>query len=392
MLKDTIQIDCHLRIEEVEKDWRWLESTNTVSTIYQSYDWVAAWCRNVLSHTSQAKQHRIFIITIFSDGKIVALLPFYLRVKYGIRLLGWLGDDHFNYRGGILDKDFLASLDHDSFLVLWKMIENELPGYHVLWLTNQPRYLNDSLSPFCWLGELPAPNSGHQLVFQHHNWDQLFAELRSKSTRKRMRNEESRLSREGNLSWKKVGDIDEIYRYLDILFQQRKERFKLLGIPLEEDINHYIKFYSDLLNTALKSGSGFVYMIIIELDNSVLATMVLAEKNGRIYPLINSMTNSRFQQWSPGDYLLRIVIKSACEGKAELIDFGPGENNNYKSAWCNSKTELFETIRGRRLTGVVLASLIITATTLKRRIKQSPRLWACYRSLRSGNFRKLLKA
>lgn len=392
MLKDSIQIDCHQRIQDVEKEWRSLEATHSALTIYQCYDWVEAWCRNVLNHSSQTKQHRVVIVTITLAGKVVALFPFYLRVYYGFRILGWLGDDHFNYHGGLIDREFLTLLDHDNFPDLWSKVENELPDYHVLWLTHQPRYLYESLSPFRCIGDLPAPNSGHQLVFQHHRWDQLLAELRSKSTRKRIRNDESRLSREGSLSWKRIDTIDEVNRYLDILFQQRKDRFRRLGIPLEENIKQYINFYSDLLNQAIKSGSDFVHMMVLELDGTVLATMVLAEQNGRIYPLINSMTNTRFRQWSPGDYLLRIVIRNACDENAGLIDFGLAEDNNYKTVWCNTKTELFESIKGRGLAGAAIASLFIAGITLKRRIKQSPRLWAWYRSLRSGNFKKLLKA
>jgi len=384
------KLSCTTHIGDVENAWRQLHESD-LTTVYQDFNWISTWLKNLISNDYNSRQFEPVFITIYDTVKPVALFPMCVRNKNGIRILSWLADEHFNYQSGLFDPDFLAALDEDSFLPLWKNIEKLLPTYHVLWLTNQPSHISNIESPFRWIDRHSSPNSSHQLIFKHHNWDDLLKELRSKSTRKRMRNEESRLSREGNLRWKKVDSEDQLEYYLDELFRQREERFKLLGIKLETNIESYKNFYIELLKESIHDENPFVSMMVIELDEVVLATILLAEKDEKIYPLINSMTSSEYQKWSPGDYLLRLVIQDACEKESKLIDFGLSEDNNYKTAWCNSKTEIFESIKGKGLTGRILAGIIYSEILLKRKIKQSPKLWSCYCSYRSGKLRKLVK-
>ncbi len=261
----------------------------------------------------------------------------------------------------------------------------------MLWLNNQLSHVLDHPSPFRWLDQRESPNSGHQLVFEHHNWDELLIELRSKSTRKRMRNEESRLSREGNLQWKKVTEADEVEYYLDQLFSQREERFKLLGIEVEENVAAYRAFYLSLLRSSVGTEQPLVYLMVIELDDLVLATLLMAELEGQTFLLINSMTSSKYHKWSPGDYLLRLVLQDGCKQESQLIDFGVSEDSNYKTAWCNTRLEMFETIKGRGLLGNFFASLIDKKLILKRKIKQTPKLWELDCAFRSSKFLQMVK-
>lgn len=390
MQKDSFKLSCTTHIEDVETAWRQLQESN-LATVYQDFNWVSAWLKNLISNNQNSSQLEPVFITVHDAEKPVALFPMCIRNKKSIRILSWLADGHFNYQSGLFDQGFLTALDEDGFLSLWKNIENLLPAYHVLRLTNQPSHISDIESPFRWIERRPSPNSSHQLIFEHHNWDDLLKELRSKSTRKRMRNEESRLSREGNLRWKKVDSEDQLEYYLDELFRQREARFKLLGIELEANPDSYKDFYIELLKESIHDKNPFVSMMVIELDDVVLATILLAEKDEKIYPLINSMTSSEYRKWSPGDYLLRLVIQDACEKKSKLIDFGLSEDSNYKTAWCNNRTEIFESIKGKGPIGKITAGFINSEILLKRKVKQSPKLWSWYCAFRSGKLMKLVK-
>lgn len=377
LLTDKYQVQHSDDLNELESAWRNLEAENPVS-VYQRFDWISTWYQNVILGSPHQNDLQPQLIHIYKNEQLVAILPLSIRVKKGIRFLSWLGDEHFNYMGGVYQTGFLEALDEVTFKQLWLQIRTVLPHYHVMWLTHQALEINNFPSPFRWLNQSPAANSSHQLLFPHHDWDELLKELRSKSTRKRMRNEESRLSREGELSWKKVTQIDDVENYLETLFAQRQERFKVLGIDQESNVDHYQEFYLALLKGSLERGDDLAYMMVIELDQEVLATIVVAQTSDKLYLIINSMTNSRFQQWSPGDYLLRIVMQKACDQNALLIDFGLGEDSNYKTAWCNNTKIMFESIQGEGLIGKTVAEVLITTIRTKRKIKQSPKLWRWY--------------
>jgi CelD/BcsL family acetyltransferase involved in cellulose biosynthesis len=207
-----------------------------------------------------------------------------------------------------------------------------------------------------------------------------------------MRNEESRLSREGDVEFGIVEGEAEIEAAIDAIFRQREARFRQLGIPVESRVADYQHFYQALLLASSNNSdaSERYYLLLLKLDGQMLASLLIAEKDGIVYPLINSMTASRYSRWSPGDYLLRYLIQDACERKMKAIDFGLAEDNSYKTAWCNHRTDIYDTIHGRGAFGKTAAFVIIARTAMARRVKQSPRAFAWYqfyRSLKNDGFR-----
>ncbi len=401
----SLEIRCFGDLAQVREAWHCLEAQGAATTIYQSWDWVSAWHRHLIS-SATGKRAQVVIVEVLAGEHTVALLPMMIRREKGVRILSWLGDSHFNFPGGLFQAYFLKGLDRASFQRLWRRIGKALPAYDVAWFTSQLPQLDDADSPMQWLHRRPSPNSAHRLVFEHHDWQKLLTELRSRSTRKRMRNEESRLSREGEVVFEEVNAEQEIDAAVDAVFRQRERRFRALGIPLEPRMADYQRFYRSLLQQSLHAAnpSSRFYLLLLKLDGELLASLLIAEKDGVVYPLINSMTTSRYSRWSPGDYLLRHLIADACERNMVAIDFGLAEDSSYKTAWCNRRVEIYETIHGNGLYGKAVAFVIIGRTTLARRIKQSPRAWAWYQFFRSlktdgvmnsdwkNSFQKLLRA
>ena len=378
---EDLRIDCHGSLDDAMESWRELESRGAAPTVYQAWSWVSAWQEKV----GEASGARLALVAIADERGPVALWPFAIRREKGLKILSWIGDSHFNYPGGLFLPDFLARLDPAAFRKLWRRVEKRLPRYDVAWLTSQLPEHGAARSPFQWLDRRPSPNSAHRLEFAHHDWPRLLTELRGKKTRKRMRNEESRLSREGRVAFEIVTGDDALPAALEELFAQRNARFRALGITLEPRLDAYRRFYLQLLRASADEGSGpdRYYLLRLSLDDEMLAALLVAEKDGVAYPLINSMTLSRYSRWSPGDYLLRHLIEDACARRLRAIDFGLAEDSNYKTAWCNRRAETYETIRGRSLYGKSAALLLTARTAAARRIKQSPRAWACYRFFRS---------
>ncbi|MGV6859761.1 MAG: GNAT family N-acetyltransferase [bacterium] len=372
-------ISCQQDPASLKDDWERLEAYGRC-TPYQQFSWINGFLENI----DTKSPHYFITVRTEETSRILAILPFTLRKQWGCKTLTWLGNKHFNYLGGLYDPQWLDALDEPSFKTLWARIKQQLPPFDVLKLNDQPASTpvgGERPSPFLWLDQTPSPNTSHQLIYPHHNWPELLISMRNKKTRKRMRNEESRLSREGELGWKTLTTEQEVDHFLPILLQQRLARLKELGIKAEDDQNKYFQLYRRQLTQSLAGKDNGMRMMVITLDKEMLAGIVFFSWRNSYYPLINSMTQSRFRSWSPGEYLLRLMMIQGCEEQITAVDYGPGEDK-YKTAWCNHDTSLRETLIPETLTGRISIHLMLGSTQLKRHIKTSPTLWETYRKLR----------
>lgn len=388
---DTLQIKCTHDLVGLERAWRSLE-TEGFCLPYQRYDWTLG----LTQQFSLPDKNQHCFISIYSSEDpldVLAILPFSISFQKGVRLLQWFGDKHSNHQGGLYSPDFLRSLTPNSFGRLWHQIKAELPHFDALWLTSQSASWEGYHSPFQWLGTpVPGANAYNQLVFPHHDWKALAPTLRSKKARKRMRNEENRLGREADISWKTLDCHEEVERYLPTLFRQRQQRMDELGIPPESGQLEYENLYRNMLLLSIEAGNEDTSMMILKADDEMIAGMIMFEWKNILYPLLISMTSSRYRQWSPGEFLLRLMFQKACEKKLSMVDIGPGDQD-YKTSWCNEEVAQFETIQGVTFKGSIIAALIRLAIFSKRTIKNNPRLWALYtkarkvrsRSKTSGN-------
>lgn len=380
---DALHIECHHDFEAIENAWRELEHSGSC-TPYQRFDWV----QRTHQQLPSLRQHQPCLVTVSridnGNATILALFPLTLITSGTVKRLEWLGDQHSNHLGGLYAREFAASLTAHSFNRLWLRIKTALPAFDLLWLRSQALQWDDIHSPFHWLGSpVSGANYYSQLVFPHHDWKTLAPTLRSKKARKRMRNEENRLRREADISWKTLDCPYEVERYLPILFRQRANRLQELGIPVEKEQAQYLSIYQTLLIDSIRDGNEHTSMMILKADNEMIAGMICFEWDNIIYPLLISMTASRYRQWSPGDWMLRLLFQKACDRQVKMVDIGPGDQD-YKTSWCNAEVEQFETAIGETLRGKAAVFAIRVYIFTKRHIKNSPKLWKLFTRIRQA--------
>jgi CelD/BcsL family acetyltransferase involved in cellulose biosynthesis len=86
-------------LREIEESWRKLEQDNKGrTTVFQSFDWVIAWCEAYLS-SSDAPE--ILVVTGYQSHELVFVLPLCKTSKHGLKILDWLTDPMGQY-GDIL--------------------------------------------------------------------------------------------------------------------------------------------------------------------------------------------------------------------------------------------------------------------------------------------------
>ena len=95
---------------------------------------------------------------------------------------------------------------------------------------------------------------------------------------------------------------------------------------------------------------------------------------GRYSGMFNAMAPGPQQRHSPGELLLHHLIRHCCERGLTVFDLGAGEAD-YKSHICDGTDALFDLAVPVTAKGQAAAFVQDMAGQMKRRIKQSPRLW-----------------
>jgi CelD/BcsL family acetyltransferase involved in cellulose biosynthesis len=86
-------------LRKIEDGWRQLEhDSQGRSTVFQSYDWVLAWCEAYLAND---KSLELSVVTGHQNNQLVFVLPLCKTRKHGIQILDWLTDPIGQY-GDIL--------------------------------------------------------------------------------------------------------------------------------------------------------------------------------------------------------------------------------------------------------------------------------------------------
>lgn len=384
MLQPKYSIAIHNDVEKIETEWRALEE-HAWMTPYQKWDLIKAW----LDSVGLPDNAQLTIAVVTHSDHVVCILPMMIKPCGFLKVLTWLADAHFNYHGGLYDREFITTLSRNEFDELWQTITASLPRFDYLEFKQQAREWDGHFSPFDSIDQTPSANATHQLIFPHHDFEQLLNETRSKSTRKRIRNEERRFQREGELVCEVVEGLEANCDYLQQLFAQRSARFQELGIKLEANQKDYQAFYENVLINAQKKQDQSAFLMTVKLDDELLATGLMLLAQNKCYTMLNSMTNTQRRQLSPGDLLLRRVLAYCCDHNIKLIDMGAG-NDHYKTAWCNHEITLFDSFKAESLLGHVAVPLLRCSNMTKRRIKNSKLAWQFYRKVRAFRATKSL--
>ncbi len=358
----------------VELEWKKFEQQAILSP-YQKWDVIHAWLETV----GLPKGAELVLISIRLGDELVALLPFMLSTNCGLRVLSWFNDPHLNYQGGLWSRQFLITVDDDEMEQVWNCVKSTIPKFDYMALTQQLLETAGLKSAFSLLNKLPSPNVSHQLILHHHDYDQLLLDTRSKSTRKRYRNIDSRLQKIGQLDFRIIKDDSETTHFIHELFEQRKQRFDELGISTEENQQAYEEFYQKLVEV---DNDISAYVSILALDGEPLSIGFILEHNGEAHALLSSMTTTPLCKHSPGETLLRNEFRYHCENELTLVDFGVG-SAPYKKAWCNNQLELFDCYQANSVVGHLAIVLLRIKSQAKSRIKNSQRIWKVFQKVRT---------
>jgi CelD/BcsL family acetyltransferase involved in cellulose biosynthesis len=361
------------RLLDAREDWIALRETAAVSP-YQNYDFVAAWFETI--GRARALEPMI-VVARDSDGRPLALFPLATHKAAGLRVAEFLCGRESNLNIGLFHPG--GGLDWRGFLLAAARGRPKPPD--LLYLRNQPRRFGAFENPLLGRDARPSPSFAYGTVLPA-NVDALDCQT-SNASRKKLRKKERRLMELGALVFEHNASGERASEVIAALIAQKSAVLAAKGAAGVFDAPEMRAF----LERACHAGALEVHAL--RLSERVIATYVGLAMDGRFSALANSYdADEEIARCSPGDILLRAVMRDLVERGFSYFDLGVGEAR-YKEAVCDETIALYDLVMPVTKRGALAAPLLRIFLDCKRRVKQTPWLSRLSERARlSGLFRR----
>lgn len=374
----ALTVEVHREMTALEPLWREFER-HAACTVFQTFRWLSAWLATAGAMTGVEPA---IICARASAGDPVAILPFAITRRRGIRMLGWLGGRHANYQFGLFSRQWLETVGPTEFGDLWRDIIAALPAFDLVCFADQPETWDGFRNPFFHLPHQRSANRSHVLHLTG-DYEALYASKRSSATRRSARKRDKRLEQEGLVEFRRPGSRAEATAALETLFRHKLQQMAAIGVG---DVygREFRAFITELAETADGDASP-LDIRCLTCGGETAATVLGAVGMGRYFGLILSMTDGPLRRHSPGEIALRYTIRACCASGLREFDLSQGEAG-YKAAWADDHVAQFDTVIGYTARGHVYAAVARLALWAKRLIKESPRVLSAANAVRRRLF------
>lgn len=368
------KITVHSDLREIEHLWRRLQ-TEAFATVFQTFDWLSSWMETL------GNREAIEIAVVVgrdTDDTVHFILPFQISYSGTAYILGWLGGQHSNYQTGLFAKEWLADLSQSQFGELWRAILAALPHIDAVHFENQPAYWEGIQNPLSHLPSYQSANKSYLLTLKP-DFQSLYEEKRSSSTRRSARKRDRRLAGLGPINFRQVTSEAELDNVLTTVFEQKIPHMEAIGVG--DIFGPQFKSFLRHLNAPDANPETPLRCHYLTCGSRIIATVVGTVFRARYYGLILSMAEGPHKRHSPGELALRKTIETCCAEGLKEFDLSQG-NAGYKQVWTDDTIQQFDTIIGYTAIGCIYAIQERLALSLKRSIKESPNLWSIAQTVR----------
>lgn len=360
-------------IASLQRVWRNLEQ-RSATHVFQTWAWVSNW------HTYIGKARGItphIIMATSRDGVMRALLPMGIETRSGLRTLLWLGDEHADFKGPVIDRDLMAGLTTDTAKKLFDEAFRLTRGIDAVKLLDMPEILNDQLNPLLVYPSQRGPASTHSLTL-NAKFDDLYKARRGASSRKKLRQRSRRLTQAAGPTKFKVARTPQARsEAISVMIEQKRARLAEMGADDIFATSNVRAFYRALA----EQHPEICQLSTFKAGDDIVATNWGLTWGDRYYYVLSTMTDGEYRCHSPGQLHLNELIEWSTVRGFKVFDFTVGDED-YKDDWCDTSTDLFDVYIGLTIKGRAAAWLHRKARAAKRYIKQSPRLWPLAKKLR----------
>ena len=364
----------------VENIWRRFEETADCYA-FQSFDFLSTWYQ----HIGTLSKTDVQIVVVWgTNAKPKMILPLGIEQTGWIRKLVWLGDSVSDYNAPLLANDFSQQTDQAPFAELWNEVLAILPSHDCVDLERQPAMVGEQENPFLELA-VTVNASGAHMTVMGDDFSSYFNEKRNSRTKQQYRNRRKKLRALGETEYVHPQTESEISASVSKLIELKGDAFRAMGVSNFLDNPGYAEFYKEL---AVKSGeNGLAHVSHLEVGGNYAAGSWGLVHKGRFYYLLASYDGPSYGRLAPGTQALVYLMRWAAERGVTTFDFTIGDES-YKSAWCEKSIELFDHRKAITFRGLITTTGTHVSKSIKRMIKQSPKLWKAYTVAREKLFAK----
>lgn len=371
------RVDISDDFEEARGAWAEIEASAAASP-YQSLAFARDW-----RLTLGASQDVLPMIVVARDekGTIVALLPLGRFRRGPLHLATFLGGRCANYQMGLFRPGVAWSRGEVEEL-LQAAARRAKPPIDAFMFISQPESWNGAANPLAEIPGQPSPSFAYAsaLPGSFEQWrDTHF----SKASQKKFRKKAKKLEAIGPLSHARAAGAEQAGAFLEAFFAQKRARARALGLANEFEDEATIAMLERLSGlTGAGGGAPILELHALRAGERIVATFGgFADEHGLFGMIISHDTAPAVAASSPGELLIMNVARDAIERGLAILDLGVGEAR-YKNECCETAVPLFDSAFAVSTLGRLAAAGFLAARRLKRRVKQSPRLFAWALTLR----------
>ncbi|MEM8685899.1 MAG: GNAT family N-acetyltransferase [Pseudomonadota bacterium] len=361
------------RADQIKDEWLALQKSGWV-TPYQCFDWVNTWQQAI----SAGRKEDVRIVTVRDEsGVLQAIFPLVVQTSWGTRILRWISDSQVNYGMPVMSQAFAASIAEDCKWLLAELM-SQLDRVDAVHLDKQPATWGGKPNPLAGLFTDVGANSTY-LFDLAPDFNELYRQKRSKSTRRNSKRRDAKLERLGPLVFGLPENPDETEHVINTLFRFVETRLAEKGIkdPYGET---GLAFYQALARLP-KDASLQISPYFLRSNGEIVSVMMGSEFQGVFSGLVCSITDGPQKEFSPGDAALRRTIEACCEKGLMKFDFSAG-HSDYKMHWAEEVIPLHDTLHAVTGAGYKYVAIARPGLSTKRLIKRSDWLWRTIKQAR----------
>jgi CelD/BcsL family acetyltransferase involved in cellulose biosynthesis len=364
----------------VESVWRGFQN-QADCTAFQTFEWLSTWQRHIGSRDGVTP---CVVVARDRNEEILFILPLAVRPAGFARELVWLGSELCDYNAPLLAADCSTRLDADKFKSLWHRAiqlvqDNSRLRFDMIRLDKMPETVRGQQNPMLALPTI-LHSSGSYATPLAQGWDAFYAAKRSPSTRRRDRTKRNRLAELGEIKFITPETARGALDALDVLIEQKSAFFARRGIPNLFARPGYVDFYREFASEG--QAEGLVHVSQLQVGAQVVAANFGLTLGGRYYYVLSSYTDGEMARLGPGATHLHELMRYAIDKQFTMFDFTIGDER-YKLDWCDGAQPLHDHVSVSTWRGALVVAPAVVVKKLKRKIKQSPLLWAWFSKARS---------
>ena len=365
----------HHRIEDVAPVWTRLQ-TQGHATAYQRLDWV----RSIATHLTGPLADQLALVEVIDQhrGETILLLPFALKRRFGVRILGWLDCGVCDYAAPLVDRG--VELSDEDAAEIWALVLSMLPAVDLIDIRQVPAEVDGVPNPLILLPqcrETTLEAFGVALDGDPHTQ---IRRLMGPKGYRHVNRQIAKLSERGTVRLIEPASASEAEALFSTMIDQRRRRFRDIG---RFDIlnNPAVEaFYLDMALRSLRDG-GPVKLFGMAVGDQIIATTYMLVHGGRMHGIILSIGSAEWSGSSPGFVIAVKMIEWAAARRLSYFDMTVG-SLPYKSRLGGKARALYRLLEPRSPVGRLAASTLLVAAQSAAWLQEHPRLYRMLRAAR----------